>query len=242
MTAKRAKMMPTTRADAGPIAKAAIAQAGHNLQVADVLAAKGWYPDAFAKALAAAEETVRAYLYLVVSLDLATFDTKQAGPRQYFNEGDLHNHERKFAFFGGLEITLSMIEFALRIAAGGREEAERVNQELTASNATDAAADAYMQKYVPTVLPLLGGLPFWERARQAASYAGSDVRGDATYPATREEFELFRPIIGRRFDMIKEAIESPPAAGDLAELQELGRKMRLAKKGRGSRTKPGQAK
>ena len=214
-----------------------MAQATRNLRTADFLASDGRYPEAFEYLVAAAEEAVRSLFYYYVLVEVLTFDPSRAGEMQFWNEGDLFDHEKKYAFFAALEMVFGMLEFVARTIHGSRSPEEALARMRAADAAmkevgpTPEDAGAALNKYVPGMLDVIEGAAFWESARQAARYSGESRSGEPTTPATREEFERFRPIIGRRIEHLDHAFAEPVDEESIQFARELFLQDRLRRKG-----------
>lgn len=102
------------------------------------------------------------------------------------------------------------------------------NQMPTASR---EEAARYLSEKLPTMLPVLNSLPFWEGARQAAHYSGPDSLGQPVRAATKAQYETLRPIVGRRVGALGEWVEAPLPADVIAEIRKLMRQNRLLQKG-----------
>lgn len=201
-----------------------------NLQAADALAEKGLFPQSFGFLVPAAEEAARAYVYKMTSFGFMTFDPNDAGSKQYFNERDLFDHEKKHTLFAALEISMSMIEMLLGALKGGIPALESLNAEIEAPKSKEES-EAVLLRHVPSVLPMLNGVPFWEMARQAAHYSGEDARGAMIYAASKEDFEAMRPIIGRRVEFLAEVFSTKVSSEQLEDFRRLTRKIRRGRKG-----------
>ncbi len=159
-----------------------------------------------------------------------TFDPKEAGPTEYMNEDSLFDHEKKYVIFAALEITFSMLTFAVSLALKGEEAMRRGGAEFDAAESKEAGEEV-IGRYLPTFLPLVGSFPFWEGVREAANYSGANRRGDVSDPGTREEYELLEPILSARLSTVEMMWTARIPPGARAELERLMRKKRAISKG-----------
>lgn len=215
----------------------AIGQAKRNLETADFLATDGRYPEAFEYLVAAAEEAIRSLLYYYVSVEVMTFDPARAGEIQYWNEGDLFDHEKKYAFFMALEMIYGILDRVSRTIRGSKSAEEALakmadlNKSMESVGSTPEEAGEALNRFLPGFLDVLEGITFWESARQGARYSGETRSGEPVLPATKEEFERFRPVIGRRVEHLERALAEPVDDEAIQLARELFRQDRLRRKG-----------
>lgn len=228
---------PTTPKQAGEKSKVAAVQAKRNLETADFLATDGRHPEAFEYLVAAAEEAIRSLLYYYVSVEVMTFDPTRASEIQYWNEGDLFDHEKKYALFAALEMVYGVIDLLSRTIRGSKTAEEalakmtHLNKSMKSVGSTPEEAGQALNKFVPGVIDVIEGITFWESARQGARYSGETRSGEPVLPAPKEEFERFRPIIGRRVEQLERAMAEPAGDEEIRFARELFRHDRLRRKG-----------
>jgi hypothetical protein len=228
---------PTTPEEAGQKSKESIGQAKRNLETADLLAAHDKFPEAFEYVVSAAEEATRSLFYYYVSLEVLTFNPTRAREMQYYKETDLFDHERKYAFFAALEMMFAMLDLITRTLRGtklpeeGIAKMEAFNRSMEQVEHTPEAAGRVLGEYLPGLLEVIEGVALWESARQAARYSGEDREGKLVVPATKEEFDRFRPIVGRRVESLVHAYSEPVDSELVRGVRELFRQERLSRKG-----------
>jgi len=184
--------------------RSAAAFARENLRTATAAKTEQLFAQGFGLLLYAAEESVKAAIYLYASADLITFKSEHDPERFYFNENWLTNHQEKY-----------------------REFARVVSTELILATlpAVDEAKDAW------TALIRLVGIPLiaayflawgdrFEELREMSFLSGPPMSGktDVNRP-TQTEFDAFEPVVRSEIERIEERLRGPldreKLAGDL---------------------------